>query len=139
MPHGLHASISHCETFVATVATKAPHIRGLGVDIELTDHVTPDLTDAVLTQFERENRQTRTLACYFSAKEAVFKAVHGLIGKYIDFLEIELTFRLDRFAATPLFCDAMLKDIHVAGCFTGRGRYGLAIAWASSVHASTPT
>ena len=138
LPQGLHASISHCETFVATAASTTAHIRGLGIDIEFSDRVTPDLTNTILSCFEKANLPTRTLACYFSSKEAVFKAIHGIIGKYIDFQDIDLTFCLDHFAAQPRFSDPMLNDIKVEGLVTECGRYVLAIAWAlsASAHAS---
>lgn len=140
VPPGLHASISHCETFVATIASKANHIMGLGVDIEFHDRVTPDLADAVLSRTEKadlkRDQGTRSLACYFSAKEAAFKAVHGLIGKYIDFSDIELTICCDRFVAQPLFVDRALEDIRVEGRVTERERYVLAVAWASPSSAS---
>lgn len=136
MPLGLYASISHCDTFVATVATKAADIMGLGVDIEFHDRVTPDITDTLLSCSEKEDlkseRHSRSLACYFSAKEAVFKAIHGLIGKYIDFLDIDLTMSCDRFVAQPLFYDPALKDAVVEGRVIQRDRYVLAIAWVSS-------
>lgn len=135
-PHGVHASISHCETFVASVATEAGHIEGLGVDIERLDRVTPELSGAILSRSEAANRQAHSLARYFSSKEAVFKAIHGLIGKYIDFLEVDLTFCAERFTAQPLFTDPKLEDINVEGVVAERGRHVLAIAWASSAPAS---
>jgi 4'-phosphopantetheinyl transferase EntD len=140
LPPGLQASISHCDTFVATVATKAADIVGLGVDIEFHDRVTPDIIDALLSRSEKaklkSERHPRSLACYFSAKEAVFKAIHALIGKYIDFLDIDLIISCDRFVAQPLFYDPTLEDIVVKGRVTQCGLYVLAIAWVSSSHQS---
>jgi 4'-phosphopantetheinyl transferase EntD len=136
VPPGLHASISHCEAVVATVATEAFDIRGIGVDIERSDRVTPDLAGVILSRSEAETVPAPSLARSFSAKEAVFKAIHGSIGRYIDFLDIALTFRSDRFAARPLFADPNLDDVTVEGRVAEAGRYVLAIAWASRARAS---
>ena len=140
IPGGVLASISHCDAFVTSVATNADNIQGVGVDIESHDRVTPDLVDALLSCSEKERlksgRPRRSLASYFSAKEAAFKAIHGLIGRYIDFLDIDLTIFPDHFLAQPLFVDSALNDVVVKGQVTECGRHVIAVAWVISLRQS---
>lgn len=96
-PPNVVGALTHSEHVALAVVTDNKNAMGVGIDIELADRVRPDLAKMILTETERDHwlRSGSTgheLALYFSAKEAVFKAVNPMIGLMIDYTECLIQF-----------------------------------------------
>lgn len=96
-PDGLIGSISHTDNLALVVLMRSAEYLGLGVDLEQASKVTDSIVHMVLTAGERRaladtSRIRSAEAVIFSGKEAVFKAVHPLVGLMIGFDELELEF-----------------------------------------------
>lgn len=93
-PGGLVGSISHsAEVAVAAVAAQG-HCLGLGIDLEDPGRVGPRLHPRVFTAAERQllaAADPRLPGVLFAAKEAGYKAVQPLVGRYIGFHEAEVS------------------------------------------------
>jgi 4'-phosphopantetheinyl transferase EntD len=103
-PAGCLGSITHAGEMAIAVMAAAGRVRGVGIDLEEADRVTVDLQGRLLTAAERAasaGADPRLPGLIFSAKEATYKAVHPLVGRFIGFHEVEVdvawrpqTFRL---------------------------------------------
>jgi 4'-phosphopantetheinyl transferase EntD len=91
-PSGLVGSLAHDETFAVAVAAPRNAIAGIGVDVEPAEPLPEDVVDLVLTPEEaRETAGDRIeRRLIFSAKEAVYKAVHALVGADLDYHDIRV-------------------------------------------------
>ena len=92
-PAGFVGSISHTET-LAAAAVSAGTVRGLGIDVEDSGRLAsgrPRLLEKLFTPAERARVRAdpRVGAVLFSAKEAAYKAVNPLAGRFIGFREAE--------------------------------------------------
>jgi enterobactin synthetase component D len=98
-PFGIRGSISHTKRYAAAVVASMAHMRGLGIDVErwmkpdapqrLGDHITlkgelEDLEGSELSPSE-------VLTVVFSAKESLFKALYGDVGRYFGFQDARIT------------------------------------------------
>jgi enterobactin synthetase component D len=101
MPAGVIGSISHKRTLaVALVARAAPEgvsSVALGVDLEEDRPLRVDISRRVLTDTEQRAlaglsgaARDRAVILRFSLKEAVYKALHGWLGRYISFQEVAI-------------------------------------------------
>ncbi len=93
-PAGLIGSISHSDSMVAAVVSDAP-LRGIGIDVEDTsrlDPLRPRLGRRLFTAGERSVKWTdpHQSTLLFSGKEAAYKAINPLVGRYIGFQEVEV-------------------------------------------------
>lgn len=92
-PTGLVGSLSHCRHLA--VAAVSAHLAAIGVDVECRHRVAPELFRLVFTQAERRGLMDEAAAsASFSAKEAVFKAIHPITGKRPEFHEVEIALDL---------------------------------------------
>jgi len=80
-PHGLKGSISHSSKLAAAVVSESLYYQSLGIDVEYSDRLTPELWKSVLTKREIANLEKlaptiaiQTATLIFSAKEAFFKS-----------------------------------------------------------------
>ena len=75
---------------VAAIAAQADH-AGLGIDVELAEPLPPNVLDVVASSAEQAQlakgppHQGRVL---FAIKEAVYKAVGPLTGRFLDFPDV---------------------------------------------------
>lgn len=108
LPQGVAASLSHKGLHTVAVAAVAnsneSDIATLGVDIELLARqrmphqrlakriLTPEEFDALPD--DAEERANRILL-HFSLKEAVYKAIHPLVRRYVGFREVSLIVNTD--------------------------------------------
>lgn len=91
-PAGFVGSISHDSAFAAAAIADAAAIPCLGIDIEPAIPLHPELLDLVATPREQivigtDLGRARVL---FSMKEAVYKAVTPLTGRFLEFSEVEI-------------------------------------------------
>lgn len=90
-PEGIVGSISHSAGLAGAVVAEATGWRALGFDIDADDAVGPELYDLVLTPIERAEAPGRHEASLiFSAKEAVYKAAHPLLRRWIGFDQVRI-------------------------------------------------
>jgi len=92
-PDGAIGSLAH-DTRVAVAAVgKSCDMRALGIDIEPREKLPFDI-DLIATPGERLNALELPYfgRLLFSAKEAVYKAVHPLDGVFLDFHDVEIDF-----------------------------------------------
>jgi enterobactin synthetase component D len=113
VPAAAFGSISHKRTLAVGLAAERDGEGGLGVDIEMapppftTDEsaraeVRPDIRKRVLTPGELAAidalplvEQRRRVFLHFSLKEAFYKAINGLLGRYVAFQEASVFPRPD--------------------------------------------
>ena len=118
-PPGIAGSITHTDEHAAAAVIETH--RSLGIDLESLAHAaqTPDLLAMVATSAERAAFAHEHLAALvFSAKESVYKCVYPVIGRFLDFHDVELHFdeagfvtRIDGVAVHGRFA---IDDTHVA-------------------------
>lgn len=97
-PDGYLGSISHGDGLAIAVVTTTKAWRGLGIDIEriLTNEAAEPLVEHLMMAAELAigNAAGLSLAHWlslvFSAKESLFKALYPLVGRYFDFLDVEV-------------------------------------------------
>ena len=126
-PRGIVGSISH--TNEVCVAMVAPRDRydGVGLDLEQISKSHEELWDYVTTELERDSprsgvgvgRQVLTIL-FFSAKEAVFKAVHPIAGEFLEFQDVRICFDWSSGRFTAACCNHPISDRHVR---RGMGRF----------------
>ena len=87
-------SIAHSEQLALVAVGPEAEYRGVGVDLEATRRVGPALVPRILTARERRDFADLDPTLLFSAKEAFFKLAYPIIGRYFDFLDVEID--LDR-------------------------------------------
>src|SRR5207245_933103 len=98
-PHGFVGSITHTAGLAAAVAARARDARALGVDIEriIGSDAVGTLAHAVARPDELRLVGRGSLdaaaafATVFATKEALFKCLAPLVGRYFDFLDVEVT------------------------------------------------
>ena len=94
-PQGIIGAIAHSERLAAALVASAG-LRGIGIDLERADRLGDGRRNARLhrrlfTEAERSRtwEDPRQGALMFSAKEAGYKAIHPIAGRYIGFQEVE--------------------------------------------------
>ena len=99
-PKGVVGSIAHSRELAIALVGRHRHFAGIGVDVERVGRTTRRVAERVLSDRERSrlaDDSWRTLL--FSAKEAVYKAVHPLAGEFLEFRDVEIAPGNGRFAA----------------------------------------
>lgn len=97
-PPGYIGSISHGDGQAIAVAAASGEWRALGIDIEtmLSREAAQPLVAHLMNTAEEVIGDTaglpleRWLGLVFSAKESLFKALYPFVGRYFDFLDVEV-------------------------------------------------
>lgn len=84
-PAGIVGSITHCDDLAAVAITRCPGL--LGIDVEAARSLPDGVRAMVLTDAERQFGPIEATVA-FSAKEAVYKAIHPRVRRFVDFLEV---------------------------------------------------
>jgi phosphopantetheine--protein transferase-like protein len=102
LPDGAIGSISHKQTLAVGLARSRQHDLHIGIDIEPVPPLPtepgwsqrPDISSRVMTDDELaalaaipEPMRRRHIVLCFSLKEAIYKAINPLIGRYVSFKE----------------------------------------------------
>ena len=95
-PVGFIGSITHCRPWTVALLIRAGKRLAIGIDLESVERVAMvDISSIICTPAEREwvrgGNLHEYLTMIFSAKEAVYKALHPYCRRYIDFKEVELS------------------------------------------------
>jgi 4'-phosphopantetheinyl transferase EntD len=113
LPAGVTGSISHKGDVAAAIGGAAAG-GFLGIDIERAAAPRLDIAQRILTERERAllprdpAERGRAVTLRFAVKEAIYKAVHPVLRRYVGFTEVELDETGDTFAvssALPLVID----------------------------------
>lgn len=97
-PPSTLGSITHAGDLAMAAVSHPGAVRGIGIDLERHDRVTGRLHRRIFTQQERAalaGGDPRLPGLAFSAKEAAYKAVHPLVGRFIGFHEAEVDISMD--------------------------------------------
>jgi 4'-phosphopantetheinyl transferase EntD len=108
-PPGIIGSISHGTCLSAAVVARLGKWHGIGIDILEVEAAKNLLRDAdSLISSEQEEEDARRVvqagvyerALLFSAKESVIKSISSSLQRFVDFREISVLLRGDRFEAS---------------------------------------
>ena len=98
-PASLVGSITHCRGLVAAAVGDRTQFRGVGLDAEPFETLSPELTARVASIAEREAAEDSVPVpsgvrgrLIFSAKEVVYKCVYPLTGADLDFEDVVIRF-----------------------------------------------
>lgn len=94
LPAGIRASLSHGGDYCIAIAAP-PRGPSLGIDLEPCDRNPPEGLAGMVMPFRMAEDLPPLLA--FCAKEAMFKAQYPLTGRMLDFREVPVVIRGDRF------------------------------------------
>ncbi len=92
-PNACVGSITHADGLAIAAVARREMLGGVGIDLEQADRVTGGLHGKLFTDHERslyEKAEPRWPGLLFSAKEAGYKAVNPLVGRFIGFQEAEV-------------------------------------------------
>ena len=95
-PQGIAGSLDHDNEVAVAAVARTRDFLSVGVDVEPAEPLRSDLVDMIATHGERARYAPSLLHSrqLFAAKEAVYKAVHPLDGRFLEFQDIEVD--LDR-------------------------------------------
>jgi 4'-phosphopantetheinyl transferase EntD len=109
-PEGVVGSITHCTGLAAAAVAWRRDFLGLGLDAEVAEPLLPSLSRFICTEAEERWMAgvepppgTDWVKLIFSAKEAVYKCIGPLVGRWVEFREVTLAWRpaLREFAVLP--------------------------------------
>jgi 4'-phosphopantetheinyl transferase EntD len=126
-PEGIVGSIAHCDGYCGAVAARRGAILGLGLDVERADPLDARTRELVCTASERARLGAgagagRLAKAHFSAKESVYKCVGPILGRFLEFHEVEI----DLDAGAGLFTARLRIPETLPG---GAGRLDGRVAW----------
>ncbi len=112
-PPGMVGSLSHSNCYAAAALARCEEFAGVGIDIEPARPLPEELIDLVITSGEvrpsgAEDLVGRVLFC---AKEASYKAVFALDGRFLEHHEIIVD--LDAGIAETIYGRRTLISVHV--------------------------
>jgi 4'-phosphopantetheinyl transferase EntD len=97
-PSGVVGSITHTGNFVCAALARTTDYQGIGIDAEfiidadklagVSKLVRTPVETALFKKFSFSDAEMTTLC--FSAKESVYKCLHPLIGRFMDFKDLEI-------------------------------------------------
>lgn len=118
-PSSIVGSITHTHGFSGAVAAERRRFRAIGVDVETTGSVVPELWPHICTSAEAswldalaETERGKFAALIFSAKEAFYKCQYGVTGQWLEFHDIALAFHSND-AQTGSFSVRSVKGIRL--------------------------
>lgn len=121
-PPGYVGSITHCEGFVGAVASPTSVCSALGFDAEPARSLPPEVCKLVLSVGEMEQTAAASSELvFFSAKEAIHKALFPTTRIWMDFLDVELRIGSDPSVLTasgvgnaaPGLQDLVIRALHL--------------------------
>lgn len=139
-PLGFVGSIAHTDQQCIVVVARARDYRSVGVDLEPLEPIEDELFEVIATHSEwkvisKEPSSRRGLAVrrLFTAKEAVYKCVHPVLGAFLDFDEIEIAFGADGASFTAAVAHPAAADLPLEGRIVERDGCICALAAAAQL------
>jgi len=131
-PQGWTGSITHTDGFASAAVVRADSLHGLGIDSERV--MTRETADEVaglsllpseIQRWENQLQKALSFESYvtliFSAKESVYKCLNPIIGRFLEFHDVEI---LTANIPTGKFCVNMIEKISEVPC-EGRSLNGI--------------
>lgn len=89
-PAGIAGSLAHDERIAVAAVGWSRDVGAVGIDVEPATLLPPEMLDLVATARERPAIEADPFGgrLLFAAKEAVYKAVHPLDGRFLDYHDI---------------------------------------------------
>ena len=130
LPEGLAGSISHKSALAVALVARAD-AGTLGVDLEALSPARPTIADIAMRADERavleripEPERWRALVLAFAVKEALYKALHPRVGRYVRYdeaaviFEGEPTIRLHLDGGATFHTEVLVEPVdgHVLAC-----------------------
>jgi 4'-phosphopantetheinyl transferase EntD len=137
-PAGFSGSITHHSDIAIAVVRRGAEGRGVGVDLATAEPLPPEVKHLICTDDELADGSLSSLSTadpwklLFSAKEALYKAIHPTVGRYVDFREVSIRVYPGAGAWRPRFLSADLEaaiDFRVEGRFHTVEEHILTTAW----------
>jgi len=100
-PNGISGSITHCDPWSIAAVTPSSGSVFLGIDLENIDRIQElEIASLVCRPSERAwihsgNNSRERLCMLFSAKEALYKSIFPSYRRYVDFIEVGLSWSAD--------------------------------------------
>lgn len=108
-PEGITGSISHSKKLVGAVSAFTADIISIGIDIEAIGGVPEEIYRMLFTEKEHAFLNSLSLndkALYatllFSFKESFYKMQYPLTYQFVDFIDVEITFKDELFTLTVI-------------------------------------
>jgi enterobactin synthetase component D len=119
LPGGLAGSITHKRTLAVALVAREAH-GALGIDLEDLHPARDGIAERVLRPEELEaiahlpsDRRWTATAVRFSIKEAVYKAVHPFVNRYVGFEEASCQLDVDGTARVDLLLNEESRQFRV--------------------------
>jgi enterobactin synthetase component D len=125
LPAGWVGSITHKGTRAAAIAAPADH-GFVGIDLEAAIAPRQPIERRILTPRE-QGVSGREVTLRFAIKEAIYKAIDPIVGRYVGFTEVELDVRGDGSCAVHVLDRARLP-VDVEAWWQERDGHWLATA-----------
>jgi 4'-phosphopantetheinyl transferase EntD len=145
-PEGYVGSISHCADLCLAHVGRRASLLALGVDLEQSHSVTPELLDQICTPAEWSRLTSAAQAgdglgtLIFSAKEAFYKAYFPIARTFLDFADVTLDVDWPSGAFEASLVSDAAPDIAGQRRFSGRfAQIGPFVVTAVWIAASGPT
>jgi 4'-phosphopantetheinyl transferase EntD len=128
-PPGIVGSMTHCPGYSAAVVAFARDVTSIGIDAEPDEPLPEGVVERIASADERERLAALALArpaiswdrLLLCTKEAVYKAWHPLVHRWIDFLEADVTLDpLERTFVARLLSGGPVVDGGTVARFDGR-------------------
>lgn len=124
-PEGIVGSLTHTDVWCGVAVAKAFEVtRGVGVDMERLNSVSPEVAKRIFSERELSIATRADFAVRFSAKESFYKAIYSSVRRYVGFEEVEVELRGERsFEVLPVSprLVAEIGAASVPGLFTCDG------------------
>jgi len=91
-PTGLTGSITHTGDAAASAVAHCEAFRSVGLDMETSAPLTPEIIAMVCRPTENPDNDGNKAKLFFSIKESIYKCLYPIVRKYIDFLDVEVSF-----------------------------------------------
>lgn len=125
-PPGIVGSITHCRDYCAAAVARSSCYISLGIDAEEGEPLPASLIEVICTARERQwiekagGDEGLWAKLIFSAKEAFYKTYSPVVGRYLDFLDVEIDIDVAR---TTFTSRLQVRNAHDAGLHGQRGRF----------------
>lgn len=91
-PPGIVGSLAHDKKVAIAAIAGSERCKGLGIDVEPAEPLPPDVIPMIATAAERRcyGKAVLQSRLLFAIKEAVYKALNPLDGRFIEFQDVEV-------------------------------------------------
>jgi 4'-phosphopantetheinyl transferase EntD len=127
-PPGVVGAITHCRGYCAAAVARVTDVRSLGIDAEVRAPLPTGVADIVCTEPER--RWVDALSddhwgtLLFSAKESVYKTWYPVAGRWLGYLDAELSVDPERGCFTARILPPDAGEVFPWNPLTGRFAIG---------------